>query len=226
MLKFFRKIRQELLSDNQFSKYLLYAIGEILLVVIGILIALQINNWNEAKKDKAAELIALIDLKEEFETNHTNFIELLTYKKERTQAWKEYLTIVSDPKRSIAERGRQRPVVGSKSYEFSNSTLNSILSSGKIDKIGNDTLKSLLSNWTDKINIFNRVASLHLDFFQILYPKGIVKATPFDYQKVVASENYKGVLSYWRGFRYYANEIRNNAIQEGERLLVLINKEL
>jgi len=43
MLKFFRRIRQELLSENHFSKYLLYALGEILLVVIGILIALQVN---------------------------------------------------------------------------------------------------------------------------------------------------------------------------------------
>ncbi len=52
MIKFFRKIRRTLLSENKFSKYLLYAIGEIILVVIGILIALQINNWNETKKEK------------------------------------------------------------------------------------------------------------------------------------------------------------------------------
>lgn len=50
MIKFFRKIRQRLLSENKFSKYLIYAIGEIILVGIGILIALQINNWNEANK--------------------------------------------------------------------------------------------------------------------------------------------------------------------------------
>ena len=47
MLRIFRKIRQRMLPDNKFSKYLLYAIGEILLVVIGILIALQVSNWNE-----------------------------------------------------------------------------------------------------------------------------------------------------------------------------------
>ena len=47
MIKFFRKIRQKLLTQNKFSKYLLYAVGEIVLVVIGILIALQINNWNQ-----------------------------------------------------------------------------------------------------------------------------------------------------------------------------------
>ena len=55
MLRFFRQIRQRLLTDNKFSKYLLYAVGEILLVVIGILIALQIDTWkkcpNQNKKN-------------------------------------------------------------------------------------------------------------------------------------------------------------------------------
>jgi hypothetical protein len=50
MIKFFRHIRKQLLTENKFNKYLLYAIGEIVLVVIGILIALQINNWNEQQK--------------------------------------------------------------------------------------------------------------------------------------------------------------------------------
>ena len=55
MLKIFRKIRQQVLSENHFSKYLLYAMGEIILVVVGILIAIQINNWNETRKNKQTE---------------------------------------------------------------------------------------------------------------------------------------------------------------------------
>ena len=55
MLRFFRKIRQRLITDNKFSKYLLYAVGEILLVVIGILVALQINNWNAHNLDRISE---------------------------------------------------------------------------------------------------------------------------------------------------------------------------
>ena len=53
MIKFFRRIRQQLLTENKFSKYLLYAIGEIALVMIGILLALQVNNWNEERKSKS-----------------------------------------------------------------------------------------------------------------------------------------------------------------------------
>ena len=55
MIKFFRHIRQQLLSENKFSKYLIYAIGEIVLVVIGILIALQIGDINEEEKSKNME---------------------------------------------------------------------------------------------------------------------------------------------------------------------------
>ena len=62
MIKFFRKIRQRFLTENKFSKYLLYAIGEIVLVMIGILIALQINNWNERKKSLNSEVYILTEI--------------------------------------------------------------------------------------------------------------------------------------------------------------------
>jgi len=55
MIKFFRKIRQDLLSKGKTGKYFKYAIGEIILVVIGILIALSINNWNEKRKERKLE---------------------------------------------------------------------------------------------------------------------------------------------------------------------------
>ena len=64
MIKFFRKIRQNLLMDNKTSKYFKYAVGEIILVVIGILIALQINNWNSNRIDQQKEALYLKNLKE------------------------------------------------------------------------------------------------------------------------------------------------------------------
>ncbi|MGA7837507.1 MAG: DUF6090 family protein [Ignavibacteriaceae bacterium] len=56
MIKIFRKTRQKLAAENKVAKYLRYAIGEIILVVIGILIALQVNNWNEQRKHKNEEI--------------------------------------------------------------------------------------------------------------------------------------------------------------------------
>ncbi len=63
MIQFFRRIRQSLLSDNKYRKYLVYALGEIALVMIGILLALQVNNWNQERQLKKQELELLQDLK-------------------------------------------------------------------------------------------------------------------------------------------------------------------
>ena len=73
MLPFFRKIRYRLARDNQFFKYSRYAIGEIVLVVIGILIALYINNWNEERKMKQTELILLKNLLKELNGDLKSF---------------------------------------------------------------------------------------------------------------------------------------------------------
>ncbi|RRQ48124.1 hypothetical protein DZC72_10375 [Maribacter algicola] len=73
MIKFFRKIRQNLLEEGKTSKYLKYAIGEIVLVVIGILIALQINNWNEERKSKNLEISYLKNLKEDVKSDSLYF---------------------------------------------------------------------------------------------------------------------------------------------------------
>jgi len=69
MIPFFKKIRQQILVENKTGKYLKYAFGEIVLVVLGILIALQINNWNEWRKERELEKEILIGLKETLESN-------------------------------------------------------------------------------------------------------------------------------------------------------------
>ncbi|WP_062052677.1 DUF6090 family protein [Sediminicola sp. YIK13] len=66
MIKFFRRIRQQLLSENKFSKYLLYAVGEIVLVVIGILIAVQINSWHSKIKEDKLKAVYIKNLINDF----------------------------------------------------------------------------------------------------------------------------------------------------------------
>ncbi len=69
MFKFFRKIRKEQLIENRTGKYLAYALGEIVLVVIGILIALSINTWNQGRIDRQEEIIVLTNIQKEIEMN-------------------------------------------------------------------------------------------------------------------------------------------------------------
>ena len=76
MIKFFRKIRHRLLTENKFSKYLIYAFGEIILVMIGILIALQINSRNQKRLDSLEEKKILSSLKQDFR-NYINEFETL-----------------------------------------------------------------------------------------------------------------------------------------------------
>lgn len=97
MIKFFQKIRQKLLAQGETGRYAQYAIGEIFLVVIGILIALQINNWNEHKKEKAFEKeileqirANLLNEKVTLETIKTNFEKaMLSTEKVLNANWTE-----------------------------------------------------------------------------------------------------------------------------------------
>ena len=73
MIKFFRKIRQRLLTENEFSKYLLYAFGEIILVMIGILLALQVTNWNQDRKAQEVELNYMRQLSRDIEADSIFF---------------------------------------------------------------------------------------------------------------------------------------------------------
>lgn len=86
MLRFFRTLRQRLLTENKFSKYLLYAIGEILLVVVGILIALQINNWNENRNDRFAEKRYVNDLIEDLKNDSIMLNEIYVFLESKSRS--------------------------------------------------------------------------------------------------------------------------------------------
>ncbi len=83
MIKLFRKIRQELLAENKLRNYLKYSVGEIILVVIGILIALSINNWNESRKQDIAEKEFITGIRHDLEQdlNYINTVIQLADKK-------------------------------------------------------------------------------------------------------------------------------------------------
>ncbi|MEY8020456.1 DUF6090 family protein [Muriicola sp. SD30] len=94
MIKFFRRIRQKLLSENKVSKYLLYAIGEIFLVVVGILIALSINNWNEKRITNEKEQHALLEIKSDLEHNINRLNYIISDPEEGIESIMETIDIV------------------------------------------------------------------------------------------------------------------------------------
>ena len=91
MIKFFRKIRQNLLSEGKTGKYLKYAIGEIVLVVIGILIALQINNWNEKRLEKQTLKNIYTIIAEDLKNDISDINHILKGKKEREPIFNKIL---------------------------------------------------------------------------------------------------------------------------------------
>ena len=100
MIKFFRKIRQKLLTENRFSKYLLYAIGEIVLVVIGILIALQINNWNETRKVNYTAKILANSLIEDLNKDLSFLTETIDFSKQKLKDCDELLSALKTSRES------------------------------------------------------------------------------------------------------------------------------
>jgi len=165
MIKIFRKIRKSNLKEGKTANYIKYAFGEIILVVIGILIALSINNWNELRKDSKSELTALIDLQQEFSKNTKAFNKHHLFKKNIRQTWIDFISNISN--RELIDSNRLITPVrpGVRTFNPSRSILNSILSTGKIDKMENDSLRYFLTNWNDILLDYAEDEARHLNFW-------------------------------------------------------------
>lgn len=150
MLKFFRKIRQKLISEGKLLNYLKYAIGEILLVVIGILIALQVNNWNEERKRQKEEIQYLITLRKDFKSAENSFRQKLGAVKEQLDHNEQLLKILSRsvgsaPKDSIV--GMLRKSFIDIPFGVQVTAYNDLVNSGKLSIIQNEDLRRAMSNF-------------------------------------------------------------------------------
>lgn len=162
MINFFRRIRRRLADDNQFFKYSRYAIGEVVLVVIGILIALQINNWNEGRKIRIEELKALKDLKNEFKSNHNDLLWIYEEKKSTLLRNRNYIkAIVSDSLSLEHKINLVDPGPSGFNLRANYTILKSLLNSGKLDYFENDSLKYKLSRWPDEIAYYKLYENSH-----------------------------------------------------------------
>ncbi len=102
MISFFRKIRQKLLSENKVTRYLAYAVGEILLVVIGILIALQDNNWNENRKQEIEKKKLTASLAEEIKANLAEFKSHRAYLEKCEKELRKIMAVSANLEKSLS----------------------------------------------------------------------------------------------------------------------------
>ncbi|MCG8328702.1 MAG: hypothetical protein MI974_13510 [Chitinophagales bacterium] len=167
MLKLLRKIRRNSIDEGNLKSYLIYAIGEILLIMIGILLALQVSNWNQKRIEHKKELKALIDLNKEFQLNEERIRtkqnarisivpKLETYIRQISSGEVDYSSF-QDFHSSHFIFGMTNP---------SNGVIDALISSGEITLISNDSLKYFLADWK------NQVENLY-ENEQILWDSGL-----------------------------------------------------
>lgn len=148
MIKIFKNIRQQLAAENKIAKYLRYAIGEILLVVIGILIALQVNNWNEQRKQRATELHYLSNLKNDLNLNIAEIEKYIETRNSRTASAKIVLEYFEGkPLTDLDEFNRNAVNVYTwqKFFQIDN-TFQELMNSGNLSIISSDSIKNGLLN--------------------------------------------------------------------------------
>ena len=143
MIAFFRRIRHQLLNQNRLGKYLLYAIGEIVLVVIGILIALQINNANEARKARIVENDYLERLLVDLKENEALWEDRIDREEMRREAAIAILNYsLSKEQDSVQKVLPYFNSVGNwSSLQINEVTFNEMVSSGTLNIISNDSIK-------------------------------------------------------------------------------------
>ncbi len=150
MIKLFRNTHKKLLREGKTANYIKYAIGEIFLVVIGILIALSINNWNTNKNKKTEEHLALINLKQDFNYNkghldtlilESNFfieqgLKILTYTGTKTKppSQSDFNKLIND-------------LASTPHFYPQNGFLDDLMNSGRLNIITNSILRNRLSSW-------------------------------------------------------------------------------
>ncbi len=253
MIKFFRKIRQNLLSENKFSKYLIYAIGEIVLVVIGILIALQINNWNEKQKAKLKQVNLFENLKIDFNTRLNELNEMMNGKSESILAISELNKIIAKkqpkPKDSLFDFLLSRTVNG---YKFNEDfkMLDVVFYTGLINEVDNQELKRQLIEWPQLVEemleeqrmhnnlIDNRLVPFYsekvsmrdiyekFNFRQYNLSEGQLVTLKKDYSKLLANPLFENFLAESEILIRISLKDIKNLISTAEKIIKLIDAEL
>jgi hypothetical protein len=173
MAKFFHKHRWKIINRNRIGKYLLYAAGEIILVVLGILIALAINNANQNKIMRHKEYTYLLGLQNEFLTSKQKLEELIRVNKANMSGAREILNMIDRNQQDITDKQLSEmlfsTLANDVAYNPNNALLNEMISSGSLKDLNNDTLRLRLTTWIATLeDIEKQENDLHLEREKII----------------------------------------------------------
>lgn len=179
MIKFFRKIRQNQIMDNKTGKYFKYAIGEIVLVVIGILIALQINNWNEIQKERNREQQILKSLREEFKQN----INELEFDHELNLNCISAIKVLLNFDLASDFENRTIDSLIGQAYNFATfdprlGVINDLNSSGNLELITDPKLRYALNQWTGELDDYKEDIIIRREYWINNYSPLVNKYIP------------------------------------------------
>ena len=137
------------------NRYLAYALGEILLVMIGILLALQINNWNESRKERIEEQKVLKSLQADFQDNQQQLERIIELYRDESWTIRRFLEHFQ-PEPEFLPADSMKNFINSllyiPKYNPNHGAVNSAISSGKISLIRHEELNKLLNTWPAKID--------------------------------------------------------------------------
>ena len=237
MIKFFRHIRKTLLMENKTSKYLKYAIGEIILVVAGILIALQINNWNEARKISNLEIDIIKELKNNLDSDLIDIDENIGWHTQGVNS-SQIITKVIDNKLSYND---------SLDYHFSSIyvfpmflptiTAYETLKQNGTRLIKNDSLRFRIVGLYERTHVFlndvmNSERQQNYKDLNGLYRKEFNsfdwfgKTHPANFNRLMENEEYYNYVQFKMALSKYMIDLYNWLKEDIEIIKNLINEEL
>jgi len=180
MIKFFRHIRQNLIMENKTGKYLKYAIGEIVLVMIGILLALQVNNWNNSRIEASKEQQLLKNLESDFKSNLAELKYTYSMSSKAYDASVKLLEIIkgNGPLNPSEIENLIDDIINKiRSLDLISGTIDEILYSGSLQIIRDTELRKQLSNWTYFVNDTEDDIKIYEDYlFNFIIPTLTEKA--------------------------------------------------